>query len=255
MLFHNTTFIGIDPTAGERPITYVALDSDLQLLAISKGDMHAVLAFVGGQRSACVAINAPRRPNQKLMRREDIRQKLSPPPAPGRWENFRVAEYLLYQHNIRIPHTSAEIEKCPAWMKVGFELYRRLEKFGYQTFPQKENPQQFLEVYPYASYAALLGILPFKKKTLEGRLQRQVLLHTKAIEVPNAMRIFEEITRHKILQGILPLDSLYSAEELDALVAAYTAWLAATTPKQIMQIGNPQEGQIVLPTPTLKPKY
>ncbi|MEA2008576.1 MAG: DUF429 domain-containing protein [Chloroflexota bacterium] len=255
MLFHNTTFIGIDPTAGERPITYVALDNDLQLLALSKGDLNAVLAFVGGQRSAFVAINSPRRPNQKLMQREDIRQKLSPPPIPGRWTNFRVAEYLLYQRNIRIPHTSAEVEKCPTWMQIGFKLYRRLEKFGYRAFPQDENPQQLLEVYPYASYAALLGTLPFKKKTLEGRLQRQVLLHTKAIEVPNAMRIFEEITRHKILQGILPLDRLYSAEELDALIAAYTAWLAATTPEKVTRVGNPQEGEIILPIPALEPKY
>lgn len=255
MLFHNTTFIGIDPTAGKRPITYIALDNNLQILAISKGDLNDVLAFVGGQRSAFVAVNGPRRPNQKLMQQESIRQNLSPIPTPGRWKKFRVAEYLLFQHNIHTPYTSATMEECPGWMQTSFKIYRRLEKFGYREYPQEDNPQQLLEVYPYAAYATLLGTLPFKKKTLEGRLQRQVLLHTKTIEVPNAMRIFEEITRHKILQGILPLERLYSTEELDALVAAYTAWLAAINPEETTKIGNPKEGEIVLPTPALKPKY
>ena len=56
MFYSNTTYIGIDPTAGDRPLTYVALDQDLGLLAIGQGDMEEVLAFVAGQRSAIVAL-------------------------------------------------------------------------------------------------------------------------------------------------------------------------------------------------------
>lgn len=255
MLFSNTSFIGIDPTAGERPITYAVVDQDLGLLALSKGNINAVLAFAGGQKSAFVAINSPRRPNQKLMRQENIRQALTPTPTPGRWTSFRVAEYQLFQHNIRIPRTCAEIEACPKWMQVGFEIYNRLGQFGYQEYPQEEAPLQTLEVYPHAAYSVLLGLSPFKKKTLIGRLQRQVLLHTKSVEVPDAMRVFEEITRYRILQGTLPLERLYSAEELDALVAAYTAWMAATKPEQITPVGDDREGEVILPAPTLKPKY
>jgi len=48
MFFTNTTFMGIDPTAGVRPFTYAALDSDLQLMALGQGDIDEVLAFVAG---------------------------------------------------------------------------------------------------------------------------------------------------------------------------------------------------------------
>ena len=69
------------------------------------------------------------------------------------------------------------------------------------------------------------------------------------------MRVFEEITRYRLLQGILPLDNLYSAGELDALVAAFTAWVAATSPEGVTVLGAPEEGQIVLPSAELQSRY
>jgi hypothetical protein len=69
------------------------------------------------------------------------------------------------------------------------------------------------------------------------------------------MRLFEEITRHRLLQGILPLQDLYTPGELDALVAAYTAWMAALHPDQITMFGQPEEGQLVLPVAELKRHY
>ena len=69
------------------------------------------------------------------------------------------------------------------------------------------------------------------------------------------MRVFEEITRYRLLQGILPLDDLYSARELDALVAAFTAWVAATSPEGVTILGAAEEGQIVLPSADLQSRY
>jgi predicted RNase H-like nuclease len=69
------------------------------------------------------------------------------------------------------------------------------------------------------------------------------------------MRIFEEITRHRMLQGVLSLENLYLTEELDALVSAYTAYKAAKQPDQVMLVGDPEEGQLVLPVPALKAHY
>lgn len=255
MLFNNAVFIGIDPTAGERPMTYAALDHDLQLLALAKGDLNAVLAYAGGQKAALVAINGPRRTNQGLMGSEEYRQGLTPQPNPGRWTSFRVAEYDLFQRNIRIPRTAGDAEECPSWMQVSFKLFRRLKEFGYREYPTEDAKQQTLEVYPHASFTVLLDRIPFQKRSLEGRLQRQLVLHSAALEIPDPMRIFEEITRYRILQGILPLDKLYGAEELDALVAAYTAWLAANRNEEINRIGDPEEGEIILPNGTLKKKY
>jgi hypothetical protein len=76
MFFTDTTFVGIDPTAGQRPFSYAALDNDLRLMALGQGDMEEVLAFVAGQRQALVAVCAPRQPNLGLLARQEVRQAL-----------------------------------------------------------------------------------------------------------------------------------------------------------------------------------
>ena len=255
MFYTNSTFIGIDPTAGEKPFVYAALDHELRLLALGHGSIDDILAFAAGQRQAVVGVCAPRRPNLGVMARPELRQNLSPPPNPGRWENFRLADYLLRQHNLSIPQTPADEAQAPNWMRNGFALFHRLELLGYHLYPESDAERQSLEVYPYACYAVILGVLPFPKYTLEGRLQRQLALYDRQVDVPDAMRVFEEITRHRLLKGILPVEVLYSAGELDALAAAYTAWLSALHPDQVTLLGDPQEGQVVLPGTDLKARY
>ena len=255
MFITETVFIGIDPSCGEDSVTYAVLDKDLHLLALSQQKLNTVSAFVGGQKSAVVGVNAPRRLNQGLMKKDSVRESLDPPPAPQRFRSFRVAEYLLFQHNIRIPRTPGKVTDCPGWMKVGFKLYRNLEEMGFTDYRKKKEGQTMVEVYPHAAYTVLLGRIPFLKKTLEGRLQRQLLLHSLSVAVPDPMDFFEEITRYKILQGELPLEGLQSLEELEALMAAYLAWKAVSMPKEIGLVGDPREGQIVLPKKVLKPKY
>lgn len=255
MFASQPSYIGIDPTAGQRPFTYAALDGDLRLMALGQCEMEEVLAFVAGQRQAFVAICAPSRPSQGIMAQADVREHLAPPPRPGRWNSFRVAEYLLRQHNISCPRTPADEADCPAWLRMGFTLYRRLEGFGYQSYPTPETLLQWLEVYPHASYCTLLGLIPFPKNTLEGRIQRQLVLYNLRMHIADPMDFFEEITAHRLLQGTLPLKGVYTPPELDALVAAYTAWLAASHPDQISTLGDPEEGQVVLPVAELKHKY
>lgn len=255
MLFTHTTFIGIDPTAGKRPFTYAALGNDLELLALGQGTMEEVLAFVAGQREAIVAVSGPSRPNQGVMKRPEVREKLSPPPRPGRWMDFRLVEFQLRQHKIYIPQTSASRQNCPGWMQKSFTLYRRLEGLHYAPFPQKNATHQWIEVYPHACYTTLLGHIPFAKHTLEGRIQRQLVLYEENVLVPDPMRVFEEITRHRMLQGVLTLEDLYLTEELEALVSAYTAQKAANQTDQVMLLGDPSEGQLVLPVVALKTHY
>lgn len=255
MLFKDSLFIGIDPPSGEKSLTYAALDKDLNLIALGREDLTGVVAFVGGQKGAYVGVNAPRRLNQGLMKKDSIRDTLTPRPNPGRYTAFRVAEYSLIQKNIRIPKTPDKISLCPGWMKNGFLLYKRLEELGFKDFPAGENKYQMLEIYPHAAYTTLLKKIPFLKKTLEGRLQRQLLLHSLSMDVPDPMRLFEEITRYKIIQGQLPLEILFSVEELEALIAAYIAWKAASEPDEIALVGERNEGEIVIPVKELKSKY
>ena len=255
MLFNDNTFIGIDPNAGKRPMAYAALDRDLRLLALDEGNIDEITAFVGGQQAAFVGITSPRKANQGLMKREEIRESLKPVPRPGRWLGYRVAEYQLRQHKIHVMRTCSEESKCPKWMQTGFDLYRRLKSMGYHDYPSDDTPSQILEVYPHAVYTTLLGLSPFSKTSLEGRLQRQLILHNQGLEIPDPMRFFEEITRYRIMNGMLPLEGLYTTPQLDALASAFTAWVAATSPEEITILGHPEEGLIVLPVAELNPRY
>ncbi len=254
-LFHATAYIGIIPAAPGYPLTYAALDAQGDLLALGQGDLHEVLAFTGGQRAAVVALAGPRQPAQGLFRDPEVRQSLSPPPRPGRWTQGRVAEYLLRRHNLRVHLTPTEAEECPGWMRTGFRLNEELLRLGYVPYPDEQAPRQLLETYPHAVFAVLLGRLPFPKGTLEGRIQRQLVLREQGMALPDPMRVFEEITRHRLLQGILPTKGLHTPHELDALAAAWTAYRAHQAPEEVTRLGHPAEGEIVLPAATLLPRY
>jgi hypothetical protein len=254
MFSNESIFIGIDPTAGKRPMTYAALDDRLRVVALAKGDLNEALAFVAGQRQALIAVSGPPRPNQKVMEKPHVRESLTPPPRPGRWSDFRLVEFLLRQHRIRSPKTPAQESACPTWMRRSFLVYHRLEGMGCRPYPG-ETPLQWVEVYPHASFSVLLGRRPFAKNTFEGRIQRQLVLYERNVDIRDAMRVFEEITRHHLLHGVLPLEHLYTPADLDALVAAYTAWLAVHEPHDTMLLGDPEEGQILLPTGALKSRY
>ncbi len=135
MFNSGSSFIGIDPTAGRTPFSYAALDQDLHLTSLGRGSLEEVLAFTAGQHQAVVAVCAPRRPNQRLMERSEVRDSLSPPPRPGRWMNFRLAEYLMRQHRISCYKTPSDEKACPNWMQMGFHLYHRLEQVGFKAYP------------------------------------------------------------------------------------------------------------------------
>jgi hypothetical protein len=255
MLFNETSFIGIDPNAGKWPMAFTALDRELRLLAFDNGDLDSITAFVAGQQSAFVAIASPRKPNQGLMKKARIRESLKPVPRPGRYQGYRVAEYHLRQHNIHTMRTFSDVNKCPRWMKTGFKLYQRLESMGSYDYPSGKKSPQIMETYPHAVYSVLLGLSPYPKTSMEGRIQRQLVLHNQGLDIPDPMRIFEEITRYRILKGMLELEGLYSTPMLDALASAFTAWMAATSPDEVTILGHPDEGQIILPVPKILPKY
>ena len=54
---------------------------------------------------------------------------------------------------------------------------------------------------------------------------------------------------------VLPSDYLLTAGELDALLAALTAYKAVHAPNEVTLLGDLQEGQIVLPVAPLKERY
>ncbi len=257
MLFADAVYVGISPSAGVRPMHYAALDADLHILALDHGDLERVLAFVAGHEKAVVAVNAPQAPNRGLMLNPEIRRKYNLRPGRETWGKWRVCEFELRRSNIRLYNTPDKEQAARRWMQNGFKLFRRLVDLGYQQFILEEelSPRTMLEVQPHAAFTAMLGVRPFLKRTLEGRMQRQLVLYLEGMDIPNPLHALEEITRHHLLSGHLPLADLYEQEPLDALVAAYTAYLVGDSPERISQIGDAEEGLITLPVEEIKDFY
>lgn len=254
MLFSDANFIGVDASGGRKPFTYAALDSDARLFALGDGEMEEVLAFLGGQRAACVAVNAPSRANLGVVKNAGQAQSLALTHLPGRAVDMRLSEFQLRERGIAVAHTPSREDLCPAWMRLGFAFYRRLGEMGFRPFPTEGATHCWLETHPHAVFCVLLGKTPLARMSLEGRLQRQLALYEAGLEIKDPMDFFEEITRHRILKGNLPVEVIYTSEALDALAAAYTAYMAFKKPDALTSFGDPQEGLMYLPG-ELKGKY
>ncbi len=253
MEIEEITFVGIDPTASRNPFTCAILDRGCRLISISAGEIEAILGILKNVQKTIVAVNAPPRPNKGVVRKELGQRNLSQGHLRG--ADVRWVEYELRNRGIVVSPTPSRSESCPAWMQMGFEFYNQLNDLGFRPYPTKDAPRQWLETHPHAAFCSLLGQIPLPKPTLEGRLQRQLALYEQNVAIRDPMDIFEEITRHKLLKGVLPSELIYASEELDALVAAFTAYLAADDPDRVVIIGDEFEGQIVLPVHELKNFY
>lgn len=253
MFSTDTLYIGIDPTSGKKEFSYAALDGNLNLVKLADADLDELLTFLEELRSVCVAINAPSGVNHGIVKRRheessELRRSL-------RGVDIRLAEFELRERGIAVAGTPSREEFCPAWMQTGFTLYQKLAEMGFDSKRVEGAGRHMLETHPFACFCVLAEGIPFPKPTLEGRLQRQSILFDKGLRINDAMSFFEEITRFKLIKGILPTEALYSPEQLDVLVAAYTAWLEANRPDEVIKIGDENEGQMILPVRELQGKY
>lgn len=250
-MHHNRIYAGVEllNTAGRmrRAYVYAVLDDDHALLAIGQGDRSEVLAYLGGQTSACVAINAPRRPyNGKPTGAVD----LLPLPTDSKDQplaHARPAEVELAEMGFPVNFTPADVADCPRWMRTGFDLYERLTTLGYHPFSTDGSALMTLETHVEAVFWRWLGGECPLLTALEGRLQRQLILYEQRLPIADAMDFFLEITRRKLIQGDLPDQNIHPLEELNALAAAQIAWAAVHHPDSVRLLGDPSEGQIILP--------
>ena len=253
MVTASPIYVGVDPTAGRFPFTFAALDQDCHLIKLAAGTSDDVLDFLSEHDENIVAVNAPPRTNFGLVRGRLEKQNLVP--GQLRRSDMRQAEWELRERGISIMPTPSRLEICPGWMQMGFDLYSRLEMAGFKQYGDGNVSHQWLETHPHAAFCTLLGRIPLSKPTLEGRLQRQIALYERGAGIQDPMEFFEEITRHKLLHGVLPVEFIYSPEELDTLMAAYLAYSVARFPGETLLIGDHQEGQIALPVAQLKESY
>ncbi|MEJ5239902.1 MAG: DUF429 domain-containing protein [Anaerolineales bacterium] len=229
-------YAGIDPGGREKTFTLAILDENLRPQVLCEAEGDEVLAFVANWEEGAMAIQAPATVARGRARQRERGQRI----------NQRLAEYELRQRGFPIANTPADERLCPAWMQSGFDLYRRLQAAGWQTYPQ-HGKRLLIESNPLVGFWSLLGQPPMPRQSLEGRLQRQLVLYDCGLQVRDPMLFFEEITRHRLRKGRLPWEWVYTPSELDALLAAYTAYLVKQHPQQTWQVGDEEEGVIVLP--------
>lgn len=245
-----SAFIGIEISSGRHPFTYAALDGDLNLLAMTSASLDNLLAFVGNLPLATVAVGAPSQLTHAGTRKRPAKESALAPSG-----EMRVAEQELRSRGILIPKTPSRADLCPAHIKAGVSLYKRLEKMGVHSYPFDGDSSQWLETNAHACFCVLLGQAPMLRRSLEGRIQRQIALYDAGLQIPEPMDFFEELTRHRLLMGQLPMEKVHTPDELDALAVAYTAWMAGRRPNEITRLGMNDDGFMILPTGELKEKY
>lgn len=118
------------------------------------------------------------------------------------------------------------------------DFKKKLNQAGFKSYSNMNDPQQFLVTNAQDCFRILSGHKLFPPRSLEGRLQRSAILYEQGLQITDPIDIFEEFTRYKLIQGILPLERIHSSKELDALVAAYLAWMAVNRPGQIVLKGE-----------------
>lgn len=178
-----------------------------------------------------VAIDAPPKPGLGLLRDPAEAAALPVPPPPGSHLARRIAEYELSRRGIGSHQTHFEEAKLFSWMTAGFEAFHAAGQAGYAPFFGEGSPRhRALEAFPYASYVALAGCLsPGRRWRLPWR--RSVL---GAAEVSG-----------------LPVDA--GIDLVDAACAAFTG--VRFLDGRGSFLGDPREGAIVLPVPSLLDRY
>lgn len=232
----NLIFIGIDFNGSARQAAFAALDADRRIVECSSGRLHTILAYAAAQRTALAAVSAP--------------TGFPSTPNPDA-EAARKADADLLACGLRFIPPPADPSQAPAWMKKGLAVYRALEEYGYTPWQNGNNSLRWMETNAEAACELLLGVRPFRIDTLEGRLQRQLLLQNLEVNVPDPMDFFEEITRRKLLQSELPDETIRRPDELNALLAAYTAWLANEDPSLVTLVGDDKDGWVTVPVSSL----
>lgn len=249
-----TVFIGIDPTAGGRLHTMAVLDARLKVVRLEKLGFESLLERVTSYASVLCGVDAPLAPSKALMADPAYRQRLGLDPKTASYSNYRVCEYELRRRKITLYNTPRMAEDAPRWMQEGWRIYEALRKAGFVEY-SRPGARQMFETFPHGGFMTIIKRKPVSKSAVEGLLQRQLILYEEGVDVPDPMGVLEEWTRHKVLIGELSRQQLYDHDQLDALMAAYTASLANQQPDQVCSVGDPSEGQLILPVPELLDTY
>jgi len=150
--------------------------------------------------------------------------------ALQKWGIPETISYLKEYKSVLLA-VSSTAQKREHIKYSGFK--EKIAQAGFEPFSMKSNTLQWIEMDAQDCFRALVEQKPLPRRSLEGQIQRALILYDEGLQINDPMDFFEEITRHKLIQGILPLENIYSSKQLDALVAAYLAWMTTHRSGQI----------------------
>ena len=127
------------------------------------------------------------------------------------------------------------------------DIKNNIIQAGLKPYLTSNAPKQWVETNPLECFRSLSGQTPQSRRTLGGLIQRALILYDQGLQIEDPMEFFEEITRHHLLGGVMPMELLYSASELDALAAAYITWMLINKPVQVDLTKESGEGMILIP--------
>jgi hypothetical protein len=123
------------------------------------------------------------------------------------------------------------------------DLRHQIEQEGFKHYSLKNSSRLWIASNADECFRVFQAeLLP--SRTLEGRIQRGLILYEEGLQIKDGMDFFEEITRHKLMQGVLPTESLYSSRQLAAMVSAYVSWMAGSPSEKVLI-----KGDLYLPAP------
>ncbi len=238
------TYLGIDVQAIQKPYFYYALNDSLEILACGHGRLGDVLAYLAGQSSALVAVNGPiylDRSEGTVVQGGLFDKEQSNPGA-----NHRTGDAALTARGFPSIPNLHEGKKLQLWVERSLELTAGIRQLGYEE-SNFGKPRVFFETQSDAAYWMATGSLPYDSRSLEGRLQRQLLLFEFGFDVKDPMSFLEEFTRYRLRTSQIPMNQIMPAHELRALISAATAWLADRRPESVDHLGDVSMGEIILP--------
>jgi hypothetical protein len=239
------TYIGIDVQAAQKPFYYTALDADLETIACGHGRMGDVLAYLAGQTSAIVAINGPIWAPQAVTVSSQIGLFGGEQNTIG--GSQRWVDDELSTRGYPIVFVPSAWKKAPVWMERSLELAAEIKRLGYVVSGNPSSTRFFFETNTDAAYHQITGNSPYDSRSLEGRLQRQLLLYEFGFHLQDPMSFLEEFTRFRLRTSNVPLAQICVAHELRALMAGATAWLLDHRPETLEHLGQNGEPEIILP--------
>ncbi len=238
------TYIGIDVQAIQKPFFYYSLNESLEILACGHGRLGDVLAYLAGQSSALVAVNGP-----ICLDRSDgliVQGGLFDAEHSHPGENHRTGDIILSTRGFPSVPNLHEGKKLNVWVERSLELTAGIRQLGYEEC-HAGQPRTYFETQSDAAYWLATGSVPYDSRSLEGRLQRQLLLYEFGFAVKDPMSFLEEFTRFRLRTSQIPMSQIMPAHELRALISAATAWLADRRPEAVDHMGEVRKGEIILP--------